>query len=258
MRSQLSEASGSSSASPKRSRSAGRARGNGWLRWVFPFTGLLALIWFLVRVIPKPSRASYPCQRIAFPLGSSFVIWMIAAFGSMAAFRKAKHHFERSRYLVGAVCIAAGIGAALIAISGGGEGRVLADSTTPNDPIGVARGIHPGRVVWVHDPNATDWDGPGTGDGFWWGSSNTKMAVVDQMMSRAITTLAGETDSPAAWDRIFRYFNQTHGRGDIGYQQGERITIKVNLVGFLWYWGNVDPSTYDMIGGFDYMNTSPR
>ncbi|MHC4220960.1 MAG: hypothetical protein ACYST9_00950, partial [Planctomycetota bacterium] len=41
-----------------------------WIRWFFPITGLLALIWFLIRVIPKPSRALYPCQRVAAPLAS--------------------------------------------------------------------------------------------------------------------------------------------------------------------------------------------
>ena len=38
------------------------------LNWVFPLVGLLALVWYLARVIPKPSRASYPCQRAALPL----------------------------------------------------------------------------------------------------------------------------------------------------------------------------------------------
>ena len=45
-------------------------------------TGLLSLIWFLIRVIPKPSRASYPCQRAAFPLASGFVIWIIGIIAS--------------------------------------------------------------------------------------------------------------------------------------------------------------------------------
>jgi hypothetical protein len=36
--------------------------------------GLASLVWFLVRVIPKPSRAFYPCQRAAAPLASGFVI----------------------------------------------------------------------------------------------------------------------------------------------------------------------------------------
>jgi uncharacterized BrkB/YihY/UPF0761 family membrane protein len=30
------------------------------------FLGLAALIWFLIRVIPKPSRAAYPCMQAAF------------------------------------------------------------------------------------------------------------------------------------------------------------------------------------------------
>ena len=28
-----------------------------------------------------------------------------------------------------------------------------------NAPIGTAKGIHPGRVAWIHDPNATTWGG---------------------------------------------------------------------------------------------------
>ena len=178
----------------------------------------------------------------------------------MVAFRKARHYFVRSRYVVGALCIAVGIGAALMTISGGDEHRALADNPAPNDPIGVARGIHPGRVVWVHDPNATDWDGPGMGDGHWWESGNTNMAVVDYMMSRAIRAVAGENDSTEAWDKIFRYFNQTHGKGDVGYWVEEKITIKVNLVGCIGVSGSggVDPNTYDLADNMDYMNTSPQ
>ncbi len=29
----------------------------------------------------------------------------------------------------------------------------------PNSPIGVGKGIYPGRVVWAHEPGATRWDG---------------------------------------------------------------------------------------------------
>ena len=47
------------------------------LPWLFSGMGLIALFWFLLRVIPKPSRAAYPCQRAAFPLASSFVIWLV-------------------------------------------------------------------------------------------------------------------------------------------------------------------------------------
>jgi hypothetical protein len=48
-----------------------------WRRfqWLFPLVGIAALVWYLVRVIPKPSRASYPCQRAALSvaLGVSFI-----------------------------------------------------------------------------------------------------------------------------------------------------------------------------------------
>lgn len=39
--------------------------GSPWL--LLPITGFLALVWFVVRVAPKPSRAAYPCQRLAAP-----------------------------------------------------------------------------------------------------------------------------------------------------------------------------------------------
>ena len=136
----------------------------------------------------------------------------------------------------------------------------LADDPIPNDPIGIAQGINPGRVVWIHDPNATDWDGPNSGDGHWWEISNTNMALVDQMLSQSILALTGESNSSDAWDQIFRYFNQTHGKGNVGYQTGEKITIKVNLVGCIGVWGGagVDPDTYDLVSRMDYMNTSPQ
>lgn len=44
--------------------------------------GFLALCWFLIRVIPKPTRAAYPCQRAAFPIASAFVIWLISLFST--------------------------------------------------------------------------------------------------------------------------------------------------------------------------------
>jgi hypothetical protein len=43
---------------------------------MFPLMGLASLIWFLVRVTPKPSRAHYPCMKVAAPIASSFVVYM--------------------------------------------------------------------------------------------------------------------------------------------------------------------------------------
>ena len=36
--------------------------------------GLVSFVWFLLRVLPKPSRATYPCQRLSFPLAPGFIM----------------------------------------------------------------------------------------------------------------------------------------------------------------------------------------
>jgi len=220
-----------------------------YFRLLAPITGLLALIWFLIRVIPKPSRASYPCQRIAFPLASGFVIWLMGIFGSITAMRKARLNLARSKYLVGAVFLVVSIGFVWAAMSFTSQDNAQARTPQPaNSPIGEAKGIHPGRVVWTHDPDATDWDGPGMGDGYWWQGDNTSQAVVDDMVGRSIRALAGRTDINQAWEQIFRYFNRTHGRGDTDYQAGEKITIKVNFVAEIPQYGGQygDHTNYPM------------
>lgn len=92
---------------PYSARHTGKKKFN-FKRLLFPITGLAALIWFFIRVIPKPSRAAYPCQRAAFPIASSFVIWLTGIFGGALIFKKLRKRFYASRY------IAAGIGGAAI------------------------------------------------------------------------------------------------------------------------------------------------
>ena len=132
---------------------------------------------------------------------------------------------------------------------------VLASDSIPNVPVGVGRGLHPGRVIWAHDPRATKWQGPG--QGHWWESENTNQAVVDNMMSAVIQRLGGKSSDGKAWNALIKYFNQTHGNGSVGYKKGEKVTIKVNLVGCITGWG-VDPKSYDLVRDPDYMNASPQ
>ena len=199
-----------------------------WLICLFPIVGLLSLLWFLIRVIPKPSRATYPCQRVAMPLASSFIVWLTGLIGSTLAYRKAKRLFRQSRYVVAGLCIAIAVMAVWWSLNITAEAPVKAafNPTDLNKPIGVAKGIHPGRVVWARDPASTSWDGS-TGD--WWDDNNTDQGVVDYMVSKTIQTLTGQSSDPNAWDAIFRYFNKTKGSGDIGYQQTEKIAIKLNM-----------------------------
>jgi hypothetical protein len=131
----------------------------------------------------------------------------------------------------------------------------LANDPTPNLPIGVGKGLHAGRVVWAHDPRATLWQGPG--NGHWWESDKTNQAAVDSMMSGVIQPLGGKAGNARAWDALIRNFNQSHGHGNVGYKRGEKVAIKVNLVGCLTGWG-VDSKSYDLVRDVDYMNASPQ
>ncbi|MBN2271757.1 MAG: DUF362 domain-containing protein, partial [Sedimentisphaerales bacterium] len=229
-----------------------------WAVWLLPLSGLAALVWFLVRVIPKPSRAAYPCQRAAFPLASGFVIWLAGAIASITAIRKARGSLVRRRYVLCAMLVAGSIGALWLAQCFTSEAPLAAQEVTANAPIGTPKGIHPGRVVWVHDPDATDWAGPG--DGHWWQSEHTDQAAVDKMMGRAVQTLAGEENSSAAWDKLFRHFNKMQGRGNAGYKPGEKIMIKINFVGCIRIYNNrpVTSSEEYNLGRADYMNTAPQ
>ena len=227
-----------------------------WCLWTFLTVGFLSLVWFLVRVIPKPSRVAYPCQRVAAPLAGGFLVWLAGLVGSVLTYRKARSLFGQSRLALACACLVLAVMAGLITLMTMPERMVLAEPSTPNAPIGVARGLHPGRVVWVHDPTATDWAGPG--DGHWWESAHTDQMVVDRMMSRAIRGLGGEATDVASWNALFRHFNRTCGKGDIGYTPGEKVCIKVNLVGCIASGGTVDPNTYNLVGRLDYMNASPQ
>ena len=155
-----------------------------WLKYAFPIAGLASLIWFLVRVIPKPSRALYPCQRMAFPIASGFAAWLLGLGAWGLAFRKARHSFARRRYVLAALCAGLSIGVLWVTISVTSEESALAEPQAANAPIGTAQGINPGRVVWVHNPEATDWDGPG--DGHLWEAAHTDQAVCEEMMSSAL------------------------------------------------------------------------
>jgi gluconolactonase len=240
----------------KAGKSGGSERKYGWLKWVFPIAGLVSLIWFLIRVLPKPSRATYPCQRVAFPLASGFVAWILGLGAWAVAFRKAKVGFARRRYVIGVVCLVVSVGALWLAVSIGSEEWALAEPHATNEPMGIAQGIYPGRVVWAHDPEATDWDGPG--DGHPWESSHTSLPRVSRMISRSIQELTGADSDAGAWEKLFRYFNNKRGKGSAGYKKGEKIVIKVNFVGFIWTHGGVNGDNYNLESKKDYMNTSPQ
>ncbi|MHC4807635.1 MAG: hypothetical protein ACYTBX_15435, partial [Planctomycetota bacterium] len=168
----------------------------GLIKWLFPLSGLAALAWFLIRVIPKPSRATYPCQRVAAPVASSFVVWLLGLVGSMMFVRKARKNWLKARHVVAAACFVAAV--FTIWWSAGmtgrdakaGYGGIFTPVDPPNNPMGVGKGVHPGRVVWIHDPHSATWP---KGSGYWWNDIYTDHDRVTEMLSSSIQWLTGQT-----------------------------------------------------------------
>ena len=199
------------------------------LKIAFILTGIATTIWFLIRVIPKPQRAAYPCMRVAAPIMSGFIIYILSLVGSIAAIKKAKMHFIRSNYLYGIFFILIAV-AGLVIVMGKKTGFSIPKNDaewiiTPNKPVGVAKGIFPGRVVWIHDPAVASWDGT---TGNWWDENVTSQSEADKMLKESLLTLTAEKTEKKAWTALFKYFNSSHNRKNQNYQDGQKIAIKIN------------------------------
>jgi hypothetical protein len=208
-------------------------------------------------------------------MASGFVAYLLGLLASAALFRKARMSLADSRYLLTSLLIIAGLftGAwTLIQLEEPAGAIPLADPQPPNDPIGEAQGIHPGRVVWVWDSDATNenctlsHNGDGIAneedDGYFL-DKNTDQDVVDRMLSDALRNLTGEATDAEAWDVLFEHFNwKKHGLEDTGYTAGEKIFIKINAVstwGIGRPWGNIT-NEYDKVENLFYclVETSPQ
>jgi hypothetical protein len=167
-----------------------RLRGHGSKAFIV-VVGLAALVWYLIRVLPKPSRASYPCQRAAFPVASAFIVWIAGTLTGWFVADRLRSRVLRVRWAMALVGLIAAIGFV--------PWRLLLAATTetPNQPIGVARGINPGRVVWTRDPAATLWSGANDGT-HWWDPTKTDQARVNTMLSTNLQNLTSTTSDAAA------------------------------------------------------------
>ncbi len=205
-----------------------------WLPRLLPLAGLLALAWFLIRVVPRPSRAAYPCQRAAAPLAGGFVLWL-AALAPATFVPRLRPGQPRRRWLAPlALVAAAATGAATVTCDEPGPGYDGEDAIPmlngsyspalgPNQPVGEGVGVHPGRVVWVRNPDATAWDGE---DGAPW--DHVDGFAVEKMVDGAVRQLAGEATTAGAWAALFDEVDRRRGREPAGVRAGDSIAIKVN------------------------------
>jgi len=194
----------------------------------FHLLGIACLIWFLIRVIPAPHRSQYPCQQISIPIALGYIAFWGTLFHGLSIWIK-KVRFKTTSILPTIIVIFV----ITFTISGMvfAENYLNTDSETtpwnptPKDPIGIPIGINPGRVVWIWDPDVTEENL----NGYWWEEDNNNQTIINEMYSKGIQELTGESDDYSAWNIIFQYFNNKNDRGNIGYQTGEKIAIKINL-----------------------------
>ncbi|MFZ0456372.1 MAG: T9SS type A sorting domain-containing protein [Ignavibacteriaceae bacterium] len=220
---------------PKTGKFTGFKPLKGFSNLLWPVIGFLALLWIIIRVIPKPNRLQYPCMKVAAPFAANFVLYVSGLIVTVFSVKKAGHYFSKSKYAIAALLIFAGLFTASVTILKTNNDTyatiILTDSlfvpSDPlNNPIGTAKGIFPGRVVWMWDSSATSWNGK---SGYWWDDKNTNQEVVDSMLSKSLRALTGKSSDIEAWDALFKYFNNQHGKGSTGYQKGEKIAVKINL-----------------------------
>lgn len=200
------------------------------------FMGIISTIWFLIRVIPKPSRASYPCMQVAAPLMSGFVVYLLSLGGITLAFRKAKQNILRGRYIATAMFLICALVGLAITLTHGTENSYASTLTEtgpddgPNQPIGKAMGSNPGRVVWIWNPEATNENCVNSFEtkDWYFKPENTNQEVVKDMVIKAINNLTGEVTLKDSWDVLFRYHNINKFQKNKGYKKGEKIFIKIN------------------------------
>lgn len=208
---------------------------------LFHLGGILAIAWFLFRVLPKPDRIRYPCQQMSLSVALGYLAFWSGLFVLLSK-------SVRSLKFRSAKVAASFVVFSLIAVSL--SGMVFAwpyffhKSTEwdpqPYDPIGSPLGARPGRVVWVWDPNATEEEL----DGFWWEAQNNNQSVLDSMMSQGIRSLTGSMCDRASWEFLFRWFNLKENGVSQPYEPGEKIAIKINMNN--GYFGDYDFESMDV------------
>lgn len=96
----------------------------------------------------------------------------------------------------------------------------------PNEPLGIARGIHPGRVAWGHNPSVAAWNGK---TGFWWEDQFNNQTEADRLLTQTLCVLTGIQNEKESWNALFHFFNKTKRNTAAGYQAGQKVAVKINL-----------------------------
>lgn len=205
-------------------------------RLLFVIMGIASTVWFLIRVIPKPSRASYPCVRTAAPIMSGFIIYLLSIGGISLALRRTWKSVANAKYLstslwlvftgiLFVVCLTSDL-----SVSSANNVYTTGPEDGPNIPFGQGKGINPGCVIWAWNPAATNENCKNIIDGGDWyfNPVNADQKIISEMVSSSVRKISGKNDLKRAWNELFKYHNQKKKKKDKGYTDGEKIFIKIN------------------------------
>jgi len=198
----------------------------------FLIIGFFSFIWILLRVISKPSRATYPCVQTAYPFAGIFLISLGSFLASTYAYTLAFANFRRKKFIPFFFLLIVGLITTTFVSFGPWETNAATYKTAvvePNNPMGEAKGLFPGRVVWYHNPNATN-ENWSSNSSEYISNTNANKDTVEKMVTASILKLTETTSVKDAWNSLFVYFNNEHGKGAVSYKQGENIFIKCNFV----------------------------
>ena len=157
-----------------------RAKGPRQLPLVLvPAVGFLALVWFLSGSCPSPAELPIPASVWRRPWRAVSCCGWSASPGP--AWRTTRHGPGCGRRVYAAAGLALAAAAAGIAWAVLSPGRPAqaaprgVHAAPCQQPIGVAKGLMPGRVAWVHDPAVTDnWNGTAADASQIWLTTSTR------------------------------------------------------------------------------------
>ena len=203
---------------------------------LFILLGFVSTVWFLIRVIPKPSRASYPCVRAAAPIMSGFIIYLLSLGGITLALRKTWKSLTGAKFLsttgwlvFTAILLILSLTSDL-SVSNANTDYKKGPEDGPNTPFGQGKGVNPGYVTWAWNPSATNENCKNVieNDDFYFNPVNADQKVIGEMVSSSVKKLGGKNDLKRAWNELFKYHNLQKDKKDKGYSPGEKIFIKIN------------------------------
>ena len=182
--------------------------------YTFPFV-LILLFWFLIRIIPKPSRIYYPCQR------TTLVILILYLKGIFPALAATSVHFVRKIKRVKIKKIAT-LALIFVLVFCGIKlyrpifWRIVSMAgffKTNFISLLYAQGFSFSRVVRTYHPHATNWDP--VSDPLYY--NYVDQSIVNNMVDEGVMALTDSADAQTGWNKVM-----------YNYKAGDSVAIKIN------------------------------